>query len=334
MMDPKAKEDLEPEVIITDEQPGTGEIDSTSDDAADKQAATEKKKSPERKRGNDRSAKIKELWAKLEDEKRTNEQLANEAAGERARRQKAEQIATASIEDSLTTKQKLLTKELATANEQDDHKKAAEVQAELTRVSGQAAQLDQYKLANQPREQEKQAPAAQEQQEQQLSPTMQRWIDDNADWYSDESDNFDEEKVADVTYYAQQLERDLIQRGQGAKIGTREYRRLIDEYIKENWNSEPDSGEDDVEEEEQPAAKVKPRGFAAPVQNRNQPGQPKVTKNEIRLTAEERDMAIALSLKHKNGQEYTNEEKVKVWAKNRESAKKPGPITVRSLGGQ
>lgn len=340
-MDPKEKNEDEISIVeeeeveelkSDDEKDDQKEIDSTKDD--EKKEVVQKKK-PVRKRGNSANQKINQLW---QDAKRKQEEL--RAAN--AKNSEYEKITASALEESINSKRELIKERLARAQESDDHAKIAELTSELSRVDAQAAQFERYKLEHRvhgDKNQQKQPQQVREEgYEDEPSPPPsfddlyerqnkagKAWLEGNRDWYDSDSDNYDEDKVADVTYYAQSLEQMFARTGQGFPPGSRGYFSAIDKYIKENWG---ENVQEDEEEHVQPAPKIK--SYAAPVGNRGA-GNGQQKKKEYKITRDEKEMAINMKMKGKDGRELSDDEKIKRFVQLRESTPSSGPISAKNI---
>jgi hypothetical protein len=125
-----------------------------------------------------------------------------------------------------------------------------------------------------------------------------KWLDESRDWFDPSSDDFDEDKASDVQQYARNLER--LNPGE---VGTRGYYRQIDNYIKENWSD----NEGDVPEKK---TFNRAGGGAAPVTGRSQNTQ---QKKLVTISLAEKNMAVSLNLRHPNGVDYTDAEKIRAY---------------------
>lgn len=331
-----AKEDeVEKDIVIVEEPEivaDTGEVDSSTEDEKPKVA---QKKVPVKKRGNDQQKRLNEIWlGRKQAEEEANRQAAI-AAQERAKNSQYEQITASALEENINTKRELLTERLSNAKDQAE---VAKLTAELSKVEAQSAQIDRYKIENriQPQKQEQQQQQPQQIQEavspnemyERMSPAGKKWLDENNDWYANDSENHDPEKSGDVKYYAQTLEQELIQSGRKAEIGTRAYFNKINDYIKQNWSD--DMQEDTSEEDEAPTTPQK-RNYAAPVGNRSAQNPSPNARKEYKISQAEKEMALSLDMKDKTGNSLSDNDKIKRFINLRESVPPDGPISMKTL---
>jgi hypothetical protein len=333
----KAKEDeIEDDVVIVEEPEAVvdvGEIDSTEEVKKEKEPVVQKK-TPVKKRGNDQQKRLNEIWlGRKQAEEEANRQAAI-ATQERAKNAQYEQITASALEENINTKRELLTERLANAKDQAE---VAKITAELTKVEAQGAQIDRYKIENKiqpqkPQEQQKQErhqePASPDEIYERMSPSGKKWLDENNDWYADDSENHDPEKSGDVKYYAQTLEQELVRSGRGAEIGTRSYFNKINDYIKQNWSDNMPEETDD--EEEAPSVQQK-KNYAAPVGNRNAQTPNPGSRKEYKISQSEKEMALALDMKDKMGNPLSDNDKIKRFINLRESVPSDGPISMKTM---
>lgn len=328
-----AENEIEDDIIIVDEpdadvdaeedapaeKPADGSVDSSDDDA-------EEQRKKKRKRGGNPQAKIKELWQREQDSKAEIAHLKQAAHAEKVKAGKYQEIAVNNAEANLTTQKKLLEQELRYAHEVADSAKIAKITSDLSQVQADEAQLKRYKMesainATPALEPEpKQAARAAEPTASTLddlyengTASTRNWLDSNREWFDSESEDFDEEKAGDVADFARNLERKLAQQGRAEEVQTASYYRRINEYIKENWS------DSEIAEDVAPVKKTFNRGNggAAPVISRAPNTQRSNAKKEIKMSVAERNLAVSLNLRHPNGVDYTDAEKIKAYVSNR-----------------
>lgn len=333
----KAKEDeVEKDIVIVEEPEAimdAGELDSSTEDEKPKVV---QKKTPVKKRGNDQQKRLNEIWlGRKQAEEEANRQAVI-ATQERAKNSQYEQITASALEENLNTKRELLTERLANAKDQAD---VAKLTAELTKVEAQSAQIDRYKLENRvhPQQSALESPQKPSQQDIQLSPedayermspAGKKWLDENNDWYANDSENHDPEKSGDVKYYAQTLEQELIRSGRGAEIGTRAYFNKINDYIKQNWSNDM---QDDVNEEDEAPSAPQKRNYAAPVGNRSAQNPSPNGRKEYKISQSEKEMALSLDMKDKKGNSLSDNDKIRRFISLRESVPSDGPISMKTM---
>ncbi len=327
-------EEQEDIIIVEEQEPVvTGDIDSSDENDKEKEKPqVVQKKTPVRKRGNDTQKRMNELWMeRKEAEDRANNE-ARVAAQERAKNSEYEKITASALEENLSTKRELLTDRLANAKDQAE---VAKYTAELTKVEAQSAQIERYKIENQV---QKQQPQQQQQQQIQqprevsfddfyeaMPPAGKSWIDQNREWYDPSSDNFNQEMAADITLYAQSLERNPGQ----TPPGTRAYFNKINDYIKQNWDD--NTMHDDTQDDEEVSAPQQKRSYAAPVGNRNAQTQSTGQRKEYKISQSEKEMALSLDMKDKQGNSLSDNDKIRRFINLRESVPNDGPISMKTL---
>lgn len=329
-----ADQEIEDEIVIADEpeivvegdepeiekKPNDGSVDSTDDDVE------EQRKKKRKRGGGNAQAKIKELWQREQDSKAEIARLKAEKQAEATKAGKYQEIAVNNAEANLTTQKKLLEQELRYAHETADSAKIAKITSDLSQVQADEAQLKRYKMESSinarpdaPAVADTPARATQTETStlddlyENGTASTRNWLDSNREWFDSESDGFDEEKAADVADFARNLERKLATQGRAEEVQTAAYYRRINEYIKENWS------DTDEEEDVAPVKKSFNRGNggAAPVTSRAPNTKPAGAKKEIKMSVAERDFAVSLNLRHPNGTDYSDAEKIKAYVRNR-----------------
>lgn len=338
----KAKEEneVDNDILVIDEPEESiqsGEIDSSSDDEAEKEKVVQKK-NPVKKRGNDQQKRLNEIWlGRKQAEEEANRQ-AIIAAQERAKSTQYEQITASALEENINTKRDLLKERMIRAQESGDAAKIADIQIELGKIEAQGAQIDRYKLENRVNSTDSQnkpsdntsrtnSSDSPDDMYERMSPAGKKWLDENSDWYENTGDNHDPDKAGDVKYYAQTLEHDLVRSGRGAEIGTKAYFKKINDYIKQNWSDEMPLEED---EEDAPPAQQK-RNYAAPVGNRSPQSTPAGARKEYKISQSEKEMALSLDMKDRSGNPLSDNDKIKRFINLRESVPSDGPISMKTL---
>ena len=328
MVNKPKEDDVEDNIVVVEEDEpvvDAGELDSSAEGEKEKEKVVQKTK-PVRKRGNDQQKRLNEIWlGKKQAEEEANRQAAI-AAQERAKNSQYEAITASALEENLSTKRELLTERLASAKDQAE---VAKITAELSKVEAQSAQIDRYKIENkiQPQQQNQQQQQQQDEYrhpQPQSNPLLNKWLDENNDWYARDSENYDADKAHDVTLYAKSLEENP---SIDYPIGSKAYFNKINDYIKQNWSNDmPDDSED---EEETPAPQK--RNYAAPVGNRNAQNPSPGAKKEYKISQAEKEMALALDMKDKKGNSLSDNDKIKRFISLRESVPSDGPISMKTL---
>lgn len=332
------------EVVIEDDKASGADDNATAEGdakkAADSDDAEEGKGEPKKKRrrGNPAPAQInKLLWEKKELEERAS-RAEQELVAERASRVKMEGITTLSLEKSLAAEGQSLTQQLRDAHAEQDASKIASLTSEISRVEAQKAQLERYKVENSTKPAVQ--PVKRQETQQQNNESMsfddlydtgnhqtRSWLDENREWFHPEGEEYNQHMVDDVTNMAKRLESEWQRNGRGSEIGTKAYYNAVNRYISDNWSNEDDSVEIP------PPAQNK-SGYAAPVNRRSVNGNPPPRRDVVTLTKSERDMALGIEIKHPNGRAYTDEEKIKEFARNKKiisGTKNSDPITLNML---
>lgn len=302
-----------PEDESSEEPKNNGEVDSSEDEE-------EEQRKKKRKRGGNPQAKIKELWQReqdniarirqLEQEKEQEKQITNQKMG------KYQEIAVTNAEANLNAQKKYLEQELRIAHETGDAAKIAKITSDISQVQADESQLKRYKTESYINGEQQTKPAHQPQYVQQPIPNdfdslyesgsmaTKKWLDESRDWFDPESGDYDEEKASDITFYARNLERKLTAEGRSAEIGTSGYYREIRKYTEDNYS---ESNEDDSSHKK---TFNRSSGGAAPVNNRSQNTQ---AKKPVTISLAEKNMALSLNLRHPNGVDYSDAEKIRAY---------------------
>jgi len=317
-------DEVAPEEVVEDSASG-GDVDSSDDDESE---SDQKKK--KRKRGGNAQAKIKELWQREQDNKARMMQLEQEKLQSDQKAARYQEIAVTNAEANLAAQKKYLEQELQLAHEVADSKKIAKITLDLSQVQADESQLKRYKTETYIDGKPPAPKAEARQQEQEDAPgndfeslyesgsmATKKWLDESRDWFDPDSDGFDEDKASDVSFYARNLERSLISSGRGAEIGTSGYYREIRRYVSDNYDEEDSSV---------PEKKTFNRqgGGAAPVTSRGPGVSNQNQKKAVTISGAERDLAVSLNLKHPNGMEYSDQEKIKAYISGRTQTVKKG----------
>ncbi len=315
-------------LVVEDQDPIediSGEIDSSGEEEKDK-------KRPVKKRGNDNQKRINELWMKRKEAEDEAGRQAAAAQSATAKSSEYERITASALEENINTKRELLTERLIRARESGDAKKDAEITAELSKIEAQAAQIERYKIENQVRtvkkedgnrhESQNQTPQTFDDIYESQNKFGKEWLDKSRDWYDNSSDDYDHDRVSDVTLYARSLEENFVRNGNGFPPGSKGYFKQIDDYDKQNWG-------DEVQEEEGKYPQKK--NYAAPVGNRSAGSTPNSTRKEYKISQQEKEFALALNTKGKDGKPLSDDDKIKRFVSLREGTPASGPINMQSI---
>lgn len=335
----------EPEIeVVIEEEKSAGQAGDEGGGGAKKEGegteggkaekSTRQKKKTHR--GNADAGQVTRLmWEKQEASDRA-EAAERELTAMRASNAQYEGIAAQSLEDSFATKRDLLTKQLRDAHTEGDAEKIAKTTSDLSKVEAQAAQMERYKLEKSSKPAPQRVESAQRQQPEadglsfdDLYSTgnseMRNWLDLNREWFHQDSENYNQEMVEDVTTKANRLEQEWQRNGRGSEIGTRAYFREMNRYIAENWSNE------DEPVTQKPSTPQ--RGYGAPVNGRQAPGNSAPKRETVTITSADRNTAVNTPLRHDDGRPYTDEEKIKTFISNKRimAANPTGEITMQML---
>lgn len=336
---PQEKEIDDDSVVVAipdNEDDGSEEIkidDGSVDSSEEEEKPTQRKK---RKRGNDAQKAIKEQWKKVQDAEREKTDALALAASESQRAKTFEGITENALTGQFEAARELAMMKLRDAKAREDIDAETKIMAEISQLDAQSAQLKRYKIENETRKE-----PAKERREESVEepvvgfdafyknspPATRKFMDENKSWLDASSDDYDEEKTQDVIAYGANLEKELAAQGRGAEIGTIAYYKKLNKYIEENWS---DSEMEDEAEDEAPVKKTfGKQQTAAPVGSRAPSGN-KEKAGSVRLSKEEVSFALSMPLKHPNGREYSDDEKLKAHAVSKRSTPESGAITVNS----
>lgn len=306
--------------------------DGSVDSSEEEEKPAQRKK---RKRGNDAQKAIKEQWKKVQDAERARADAEALAAAESQRAKTFEGITENALTDQFKTARELAMYKLRDAKARDDIEEETRIMAEISELDAQSAQLKRYKIENETRKEPVKAQREETADEpvvgfdafyEKSPPATRKFMDENKEWLDPSSDDYDEEKTQDVIAYGANLERELAAQGRGAEIGTIAYYKKLNKYIKENWDDEM---EDETEEEAPIKKTFGKQQTAAPVNGRSS-GNGVSKPNSVKLSKAEVDFALSMPLKHPNGREYTDQEKLKAHAISKRNTSESGAITVNS----
>lgn len=307
-----------------------GSVDSSDDD--EKPAKVSKK----RKRGNDAQKAIKEQWKKVQDAERRAEEAERRAEAESQRAKTFEGITENALTGQFQAERERAMMKLRDAKAREDIEAETKYMAEISELDAQSAQLKRYKIENETRKEPVKAQREESQDEpvvgyeafyEKSPPAQKKWMQENREWLDPDSDDYDEEKTQDIITYGANLDRELDAQGRGAEKGTIAYFKKLNKYIKENWD---DSEMEDEADDEAPVKKVfGKQQTAAPVGGRSS-GNSAEKAGSVRLTKSEVDFALSMPLRHPNGREYSDNEKLKAHALSKRNTPATGAITMSS----
>jgi hypothetical protein len=181
-------------------------------------------------------------------------------------------------------------KALEKAYMDDDVEAKVNLTAELSELSAQKARNEQYKaMVKSQEEHRKQNNEVQKQNvRQQYEPEVEEWIEKNP-WFDQNSQDFDAEMHDTVQHFAQTLEHQYVLKGKQHKIGSEDYFKEIDDFVKERF----------FEEELQP--KQEPKNEKKAVFSKVAPVRPNLSvgaagKGKIVLTERQKNIAQNLGI--------------------------------------
>ena len=227
--------------------------------------------------------------------------------------------------ERLKGKKASLISEHTAAGNEGDVAKQSEIAAEMATVASQLTEADTW-LAQNPNpvkqqqkqpERQQQRPAAEQQRQQtvQYDEPTQDWLDANP-YMKQDAEEFDPDMAAEAKRFAAGLEARHTRRGEKDQIASPEYFDAIDAHMREEFpEAFEDDGEAPVRQQQRPAVRrspVAPAGRGAP--RAGQGGGD--NGNTVKLSAEQKEFAMSLPLKHPNGKAYSPAEKIKQYAIN------------------
>lgn len=191
------------------------------------------------------------------------------------------------MESALKAEMQAAKRKLIDAKTVGDYGAEADATAEISKLAADLSAVESYRST----------PKAEQRQEQpqrqapNIAPDTQAWIAANP-WFTPGSRDHDEELAAEAQHYARKLEIKLKREGRAADIGNADYFAEIDTHMAKEF---PDFfGEAPKPQRRQPPA-MKANNDVAPVARQGSSIQPTVKKNVIKLSAQERQLAEAIS---------------------------------------
>lgn len=275
---------IDPEI-----DPGEGESESPKEEPVSPVRTT----TPEKTKYNREKRKNKELEYKLK-------QLEEEITKQKHIAEKSSEIAMSQYDRTVQLDMDRAKSKLTKALEDGDISVQAEMTAELALLAAKAEQLNVWKSQKQIDEENRQPTQINRGQQSQANqadedyepeeienPIMAKWINDNT-WFNQQSDDFDPEMYEEVLGFATAYDKKLARTGQSNKIGTREYFDEINNYVRSEFNSEPQPTHSRTLNMKQSTIPVAPVGNGAQ--------RAKSTKPTISLNTEEKDFAVTMGL--------------------------------------
>lgn len=263
-----------------------GEADPEPEVAAEPEPEPEQEEQPKpRKRYDERLAALARRAAEAEQ----RAEAAERARIEYEQRLAAnESVQVGAMESALKAELGSVKKELIEAKTLGDYAAEVEATAKLTKLQADLSAIEAYKASQRPREEAPKADAPKPQAPQ-YAPETAAWMAANS-WFSPSSDDYDEEMAIDARAFAQKLEARLKREGRANDIGSREYFQLIDEHLAQAY---PDAFDAPAPKGKMPTMKADKS--VAPVARQSAPVQSQPKKSVVKLTAEQRRIAEAVS---------------------------------------
>ena len=191
------------------------------------------------------------------------------------------------MESALKAEMSAAKRKLIDAKTVGDYGAEADATAEISKLAADLSAVESYRATPRKAEQ-RQEP---QRQTQKVAPDTQAWISANP-WFTPGSRDHDEELAAEAQHYARKLEIKMNREGRAADIGNADYFAEIDAHMAKEF---PDFfGEAPKPQRRQPPA-MKANNDVAPVARQGSSIQPTVKKNIVKLSAQERQLAEAIS---------------------------------------
>lgn len=223
-----------------------------------------------------------------------------------------------------------------------DHKKAAEATAEIARAQAELASIEAWKRGPQAQRQAQNSPGQQQNIQQDQRATAQQpnqavehtqeslaWMKAN-DWYDRQSPNHDREMQTEALAFAAVLDRKFRRQGKEDKLLGADYFKEIDAHMKAEF---PEAFEDEPTATRRSPA-MQGNGIVAPSSASSGTGSDAIRRSgrqiSVKLTADEREVARNMTLKHANGTPFSPAEKEREYALYKAGIKKGVEVSVRS----
>jgi hypothetical protein len=190
------------------------------------------------------------------------------------------------MESALKAEMQAAKRKLIDAKTVGDYGAEADATAEISKLAADLSAVESYRSTPQKTEQrqeQRQAPN--------IAPDTKAWIDANP-WFTPGSSDHDEELAAEAQHYARKLEIKLKREGRASDIGNADYFAEIDTHMAKEF---PDFFGEVPKPQRRANPPMKANNDVAPVARQSSSIQPTVKKNVIKLSAQERQLAEAIS---------------------------------------
>jgi len=190
------------------------------------------------------------------------------------------------MESALKAEMQAAKRKLIDAKTVGDYGAEADATAEISKLAADLSAVESYRATPKKAEQRQE-----QRQTPNIAPDTKAWISANP-WFTPGSRDHDEELAAEAQHYARKLEIKMNREGRAADIGNADYFAEIDAHMAKEF---PDFfGEAPALKRRQPPA-MKANNDVAPVARQASSIQPTVKKNIVKLSAQERQLAEAIS---------------------------------------
>ncbi len=192
------------------------------------------------------------------------------------------------MESALKAEMAAAKRKLIDAKTVGDYGAEADATAEISKLAADLSAVESFRASNpKPPESQRELPLKQPQ----IAPDTQAWISANP-WFTPGTSAHDEELAAEAQHYARKLEIKLKREGRAADIGNADYFAEIDAHMAREF---PDFFGEAPAPKRRQAPVMKADTAVAPVARQGSSIQPTVKKNVIKLSAQERQLAEAIS---------------------------------------
>ncbi len=266
--------------IVGDDEPEVAEPTAEAAEPEQEAAAP-----PRKNRLDDRLAALTRRAAEAEARAEAAEQRRIELEANLVTERNAQIV---QMESALKAEMQAAKRKLIDAKTVGDYGAEADATAEISKLAADLSAVESYRTATPKAEQRQEQP---QRQAPNIAPDTQAWIAANP-WFTPGSRDHDEELAAEAQHYARKLEIKLKREGRAADIGNADYFAEIDAHMAKEF---PDFfGEAPAPKRRQPPT-MKANNDVAPVARQGSSIQPTVKKNVIKLSAQERQLAEAIS---------------------------------------
>lgn len=303
------EDDLGENLADFDEQDADKPEPETDSEESAEEDEPEPEPEPRKKRSENR---IQELARRAQEAERRAQEAEERLKQEADLRRQSDAAMMSHYEQRLQRDFQTVQAQLKEAISVGDVDQQIELQGKMMQLQTDVQSVEAWKAQNANVNVDPEAPEAPRRQPDpaptpQLEPRTASWIQENT-WFQPQSPDFDPEMHEEATAYAQRLERKLRREGRADEIGGDDYFAEIDQFIQTEFYSAP--------------KKATPRmasdNSVAPVSRTNQPGVPAKQSKTVRLSADQRRMAVQLAesgaIRKPNGGRMTPAEAEKHYA--------------------